>query len=124
MKLRTRIYDHNDYWEPLKADVLAAAGSIDIHVPFITQQGMARWGPILRERISQGVRVRVFLQRPRHWSKRGDIELTGDVLAEIRRLESLVNWLESIGVKVELRDGIHAKFTLIDDLILWEGSMN
>jgi Helix-turn-helix len=122
--VQTRIYDHRDFWSVLSRDVRKACGSIVIHVPYIGQGAMERWQPLLAERAAKGVLVCVVLQRPRDWDRLQQGTLVPEAMAKVRQLHSFMQWLESLGAHVELRDRIHAKLALIDEHILWEGSLN
>jgi DNA-binding XRE family transcriptional regulator len=121
---RTKIFDETDYWPPLRRNLGAARGRILVHVPYITQKGLDRWMPELMAALKRGVQVYVILAQPEDWDKREDPLLDARVRTRLDTQTALINWLKSAGVQVILRKGIHAKFVIIDEDILWEGSLN
>lgn len=61
----------------------------------------------------------VFAQEPSEWKqhKRASIP-------SLKPFEGAVEELQAFGVHVNLRAKVHEKLIVIDDLILWEGSLN
>ncbi len=78
-----------------------------IFAPFLTARGAGRWIDILRAKVLQGVRVRLVTLPPGGW--RGAAE------EEIREL---IAGIIELGIVVDLRAGMHEKFTIIDNKIL------
>src|SRR5690606_14572480 len=72
-----------------------------------------RWVDALRAALARGVRVRVLTQPPD--SSRGD------TAGEVREL---VQALRGLGVAVDLRARMHEKIAILDERILWHGSLN
>jgi hypothetical protein len=122
--IQTRIYDHTDCWKQLFIDIDAALGSVVIHVPYITRPGVERWRDRFDALIVRGVCVTVVLQQPTLWHSRKQPEVDRNERVRMDSLEVLVRDLQSQGVTVILRKRIHAKFVIIDEHILWEGSLN
>jgi hypothetical protein len=120
----SNIYDEHDYLPKILNDSLSAYGTLLLHVPYVTQQGLSRWIPIISILTKRGVTVIVILQSPRGWNTRHRTDLEPDIRARLEQFEALINWLRSTGASVQLRERIHAKFVIIDDRILWEGSLN
>lgn len=120
----TKIYDETDYWLPLCADIESVRGSLLVHVPYITQQMLERWIPMLQRALKHGVLSTIVLQQPRDWDKRTRDVLPDHVRMRLRQFAALVEGLQSQGIHVELRDKLHAKFVIIDEDRLWEGSLN
>jgi transcriptional regulator with XRE-family HTH domain len=118
------IYDHDDYWPVLVADIRATRGAVKMQVPYITQKGLDRWMPIFTECINKGKTVCLVLQRPPEWNKLERGLLSGDDLRRMRHFKLMIDSLLDSGVHVELREKIHAKFIIKDEDVLWEGSLN
>lgn len=88
-------------------DFARARIRIEIYCPFLSKARVARFRATLRNQVDQGVRVTVFT--------RGADECpdNGESIAE----------LKAAGCVVELRDQMHEKVAVIDD-VLWQGSLN
>ncbi|HKG58169.1 MAG TPA: AAA domain-containing protein [Pyrinomonadaceae bacterium] len=94
-------------------DLKNARSSILIFSPFLTKRGTNRWMDLLRFAISRGVRVRLVTRPP------GD---QGGVLDD--GLPDTVKHIRELGIPVDYRARIHEKIAIIDDEILWHGSLN
>jgi len=94
-------------------DLSRATESIVIFSPFITEQGAGRWMDILRAKAAEGVRVRLVTQPPKH---------QGGVLGEKAR--EVISGIMKLDMVVDLRAAMHEKFAIIDNRILWHGSLN
>jgi transcriptional regulator with XRE-family HTH domain len=118
------IYNASDYWSPLSNDIANVRGSILIHSPFITDQALERWVPPIQSAIAHGVLTTVVLQQPRFWERRDTRDVPFSASTQMQKMVICINALTQIGVHVVLRNNIHAKLILIDDSVLWEGSLN
>ena len=96
-----------------RLDVQRAKRSVAIFSGYITEAGAARYGDLLRSKIGEGVAVRCVTRPPRYNG-------TMDLAASKRALDAL----EGIGVIVDTRKAIHQKVCIIDDEIVWLGSLN
>jgi len=94
-------------------DLARARESIVILSPLMTAPGTARWVDLLRGAIARGVHVRIVTRPPY-----GTGQDSKDEVAE------LIRELRSLGVTVDLRERMHEKMAIIDDRILWHGSLN
>jgi DNA-binding XRE family transcriptional regulator len=102
----------------------AARGSLVLHVPYVTESGLKRLMPYIAAAVKRGLTVTVILQQPRQWENRGTANMDAGIATSMNLLELLMQWLSNNGAHVILRKRIHAKLILIDDAILWEGSLN
>ncbi|GAA3571998.1 hypothetical protein GCM10022419_061090 [Nonomuraea rosea] len=89
-------------------DLDRARGSIDVFCAFLDPQPVKKWLARLAPRIQAGVRVTVH---------------TRDQSEDPRRA-ALVRDLEGAGCQVTVRDRMHEKVLIIDDNVLWHGSLN
>jgi DNA-binding XRE family transcriptional regulator len=64
------------------------------------------------------------LQEPSDWKKFKAGSLPDDLAGNVKARAAAVDVLEAIGVHVTLRPRMHEKLIIIDDRILWEGSIN
>ena len=110
---KSGIFTEGTFYEAFRKDLMDAKESIVIFSPYITQNGTSRWMDILTHKIAQGIRVRL-VARPL-----GD---QGGVLEN--ELEENIRNIIKTGVVVDLRARMHEKFAIIDQEILWHGSLN
>lgn len=111
------------FWSAFRADLRKAEGHVIIQSPFVSNRRLKYLANDLIELRRRGVTVCVFIQQPRKWGAPPD-QLTGPELCEITELKANLELLKSWNVHVNLKEKIHSKFAIIDQRILWEGSLN
>ncbi|MGV9772651.1 AAA domain-containing protein [Streptosporangium sp. NPDC003464] len=89
-------------------DIEQAQRSIEIYCAFLDPAPVSRWLRHLTPRIKSGVQVTVH---------------TRDQADDPRR-RALVQELEAAGCLVEIRERMHEKVMIVDDAVLWHGSLN
>jgi len=110
---KSGIFNEGTFFAAFREDLLKAENSVVIFSPFVTQRGAGRLMDIISLKVSQGIRVRLVTRPP------GD---QGGVLEE--GLAEIVNDMADTGVLVDFRARMHEKFAIVDDKILWYGSLN
>lgn len=113
------VVTHQTFLDCFIKDLSQARGLVLIQSPFITVRRLEKLRAALRNCIYRGVRVCVFGQLPKE--KRGQ-SAAGDV--RLDALESAASVLQSLKVHVSLVPRIHEKLAVIDERILWDGSLN
>lgn len=118
------VFDEKTFRSPLHKDIDRARGRIVIVSPYLTARGITAWENLLTNAIARGVRICVFLQRPKMWERRLE-----DILPEVERsklnqLISAIEYLRALGVHVSFKDNHHEKLVLLDENIAWLGSLN
>jgi hypothetical protein len=111
--LRTGLFGGRDFARLVRYDIEAAAKSIVIFSGFITATRAAQMGDVLRRKVMDGVQVRCVTRPPRR---------NGSIAEEEGR--TALKSLETIGAAVNLRNDIHEKVVLIDNRVVWFGSLN
>jgi len=106
------IFSETSFYPAFARDLVNARKSIVIFTPFITPQGAARWIEILRAKANEGVAVRVVTRPP------------SEGIAAARDTQEMINSMRNIGIAVDLRSKQHEKLAVVDDSILWHGSLN
>lgn len=106
-------FTEGTFYPAFSQDLIRARDSIVIFSPFATGGGTGRWVDPLRAALERGVRVRI-LTRPSEEPGGG----TPDEVAE------LIEGLRNLGVVVDLRTRMHEKIAIIDNHVLWHGSLN
>lgn len=119
-----RVYNQREYLSPLLTDIKNAQTVILLQSPYIRTQALTNLMDALTSAASRGVLVCAFVQKPRHWDRRDDPALPPAVKAEMDATVSAIKLLESIGAHVNMREKIHEKVIVIDEKLLWDGSLN
>ena len=105
---RPAFFPADEVYRAVEWDIDQAARSIDVFCPFLDYGPVQTWLDRLKLRVKAGVKVTVFTRA----HKAGD---KGTKLAEhIRRA----------GCEVVERERMHEKVLIIDDTVLWHGSLN
>lgn len=94
-------------------DMNRAERSIVIYSGFITPERVASYGDLFRAKIADGIGIRCVTRPPR---------FNGSIPEELGK--QALDALEGIGVVVDCRRNIHEKIVLIDNRIIWSGSLN
>ncbi|WP_190864921.1 AAA domain-containing protein [Actinomadura sp. RB99] len=89
-------------------DIAHARHSIDIYCAFLAANPVRYWLRRLEPRIAAGVRVTVHTRQHEPGTKDADLVAT----------------LRSAGCQVEARERMHEKVLILDDTVLWHGSLN
>lgn len=107
------LFDESNFDPAVKADMMGAKQSIIVFSGFVTPQRVAEFGDLFRLKVHEGVKVRC-VTRPPYSNGTMAPELGKDAL----------DALEGIGCIVDCRSRIHQKVVLIDNEIVWHGSLN
>ncbi|NUW37045.1 AAA family ATPase [Nonomuraea sp. SMC257] len=89
-------------------DIARARRTIEIHCAFLDPVPVRKWLGLLATRIGDGVQVTVH---------------TRDQSDDPRR-KDLVREMEAAGCQVSVRERMHEKLLIIDETVLWHGSLN
>lgn len=110
----TETFTEEGFWNEFRSDLSASKTRVLIQSPFATVRRVSKLYELF-QLTKRGITVCAFLQEPRNKQE------SPEQLSEFKRAtEKLLSW----GVHVNLRKDIHAKFAVIDEDILWEGSLN
>lgn len=108
------LYDERSFYDVFTRDIKKAASSVVIESPYLTERRSWYFAKTLRKLTKNGVKVRINTRNPRHHDK----------LLEIQAWKA-IKVLRNHGVKVYFFDDMrHRKLAIIDQRILWEGSLN
>lgn len=107
------LFNESDFYSAFRSDIEQARNSIVIYAPFMTDNGVGRWADYLRAAIERNVSVQIWTDSP---SAQGH-------LGESRK-QDLVYELRTLGVTIGYRSRMHEKVAIIDDKIVWHGSLN
>jgi len=111
--MRSGLFKQGDFEAVCGADIDRATKSVAIYSGFVTPQRVAAYEPLFRRKLAEGIKIRCITRPP---SRNGSIppDLSRDAL----------NGLEAMGCVVDTRWNIHEKVVIIDDEIVWFGSLN
>ncbi|HEY9717722.1 MAG TPA: helix-turn-helix domain-containing protein [Trichormus sp.] len=104
-----KVYDETGFYKAFADDLKAARALVLIQSPFLREWRISTLEPVLRDCINRRVRICVFAQT--------EAMRDAKVVAGAKRLIE-------IGVHVSCRSGVHAKVIIIDEEILYDGSLN
>lgn len=111
--LSSRLYDNVTFYNAFAKDLRNAKKNVVIVSPFITTKRMRALLPIIRRLRQRGVQIIVNTRDPaEHDAEYG--------LQAIQAIEIM----QSMGVVVLYTVKHHRKLAIIDDEVLWEGSLN
>lgn len=107
------LFDEKSFDPAFREDILASEKSIVIFSGFITPRRVGEIGGLLRAKVNDGVKVRCITRPPNH---NGSMD---PVLGK-----EALDILEGIGCVIDCRRDIHQKIVLIDNKVVWHGSLN
>ncbi|MFA6518878.1 MAG: phospholipase D-like domain-containing protein [Candidatus Shapirobacteria bacterium] len=112
--LRSSLYDERTFYRQFIRDLENSKKEVVIESPFITSSRMSHLTPIFTNLVRRGVKVYVLTRNPKEHTAIYEQQSE----TEIRKFEIL-------GVQVLICTGNHhRKLAIIDQGILWEGSLN
>lgn len=109
----TGLYSQDDFYAAFIKDIAHAKIRVVVESPFMTMKRINQLLPILSKLVRRGVVV-VVNTKPFE---------EHDVLLRTMAYEG-VAVLQNAGVQVLMTAGHHRKLAIVDDDILWEGSLN
>jgi len=111
--VQTELFDEHSFFKAFSNDMKCAKHSVIIESPYITARRAKEFSKLV-SKIRNNLNITIHTRIPSHH----DSNLTKQALLGIEILERIGI---SIIVCSDLR---HRKFAIIDDEILWEGSLN
>jgi hypothetical protein len=110
---QSQLYNQDDFYPAFEKSLLCAQKEVIIESPFITMRRLNTLLPVFRKLSRKGVKIIINTKPP--------VEL--DDFLRAQTLEA-VPILQNLGVDVFFTGGHHRKLAIIDQQILWEGSLN
>lgn len=109
----SRLFDNEIFYKAFIGDLRRANQNIYIESPFITRKRMGILLTILKQSRQRGIQITVNTRPP--------CEHDGSYIDQAYKA---VQDMQSIGITVLYTVKHHRKIAIIDDAILWEGSLN
>ncbi len=107
------VFNEKAFYGAFRQDLARAQKSIVVFSPFVTMPGTRRWVDLFQAAMGRGVVIRLVCKPPEEYAE----EATEETKRVLGRLVQL-------GLRVDLRKGMHEKIAMIDEEILWHGSLN
>lgn len=112
--LLSKLYDEATFYNAFINDLKSSRRSVIIESPYLTERRALQFAKILKKLKKRGVSVRINTRDPR----------SHDKLLEIQAWKA-IRVLRQYDAKVYLHSDMrHRKLAVIDDCILWDGSLN
>jgi phosphatidylserine/phosphatidylglycerophosphate/cardiolipin synthase-like enzyme len=109
----SKLYDQTTFYNEFMKDLAKCSSEIIIESPFITTKRMSSILPLLHKAIKKGVRVTVNTRSPEEHENKYYFQA-----------RQAVNELQTIGALVLFTGGHHRKIAVLDQSVIWEGSLN
>ena len=112
--VRSSLYNETTFYKSFIADLNNCKRTVLIESPYLTTKRAAALLPVLARIVKRGVVVTVSTRHPNEH----------DAVSRAQAYTVMAS-LHSIGVDLRLETGhLHRKIAILDDCILWEGSLN
>ncbi|NDC94996.1 hypothetical protein EB077_06810 [bacterium] len=112
--LSSKLYDENSFYDAFARDVGNACQSILIESPYLTVRRVQQFSKLLKRRVKEGIDIVIYTRNPKHHDK----------VLEVQAWKAL-EILKDSGVCIFMCDDMrHRKLSIIDNEVLWEGSLN
>lgn len=109
----SRLYDQDTFYPAFLRDIRQAKRKMIIESPFITLRRFNMLLPALQQARKRGVEIRINTRPPEEHDEPMQ-----------REAAEAISLLQKIGVTVFYTGRLHRKIAVIDDEVLWEGSLN
>ncbi|MEP6878381.1 MAG: AAA domain-containing protein [Nitrosospira sp.] len=114
------LFTEQDFYLAVTSDLSCSKKSVVIFSAFMTTNGVTRWLAVLNKALSQGTKIRIVTKTLDKQSVRA-----GSFGDEARsELSDLVRLMRRAGIVVDLRSETHEKIIVIDECVVWNGSLN
>ena len=112
--VNSRLFDEHSFYKAMSLDLKTARHDVLVETPFITVRRSREIALLFEKIIRKGVMVEVHTRNPNHHDH------------DLKQQAQLgIKLLEKSGVKVIVHNDMrHRKAAVIDNNILWEGSLN
>ena len=112
--LESQLFNERSFYKSFADDLRSAQEQVIIESPYLTEKRAIQFSKLFKRLNKRGVKVRINTRTPRHHSKSLEIQAW-----------KAIKILRKNGVKVYIcSDMRHRKLAIIDDTILWDGSLN
>lgn len=107
------IFDHRSFYTPFSEDLSNATNHILLLSPFMRKARVTQILKLLVPALQKGIKVTVLTRPPQDYK-----------FEQQEEIASLIEKLQVANITVEARSKIHQKYAVIDQEIVWYGSIN
>ena len=112
--LKSQLFNETTFYRFFFKDLKNAKTNVIIESPYLTERRAIQFSETLNSLKKRGIKIRVYTRLPSHHNKTLEIQAW-----------KAVSVLRKSGVKVNLCSDLrHRKIAVIDDRIMWDGSLN
>lgn len=112
--LKSQLYCDKTFYKAFVSDLKHVQHEVLIESPFLANKRTDTLLPIFRKLAIRGVKIRINTRNPSHH----DTELRIQAWQSMKKLRA-------VGVKVKFYNDLrHRKLAILDQKVLWEGSLN
>lgn len=111
--VNSRLFDQDTFYPTFLRDIQQSQHQVIIESPFITSRRFNMLLPALQQARKRGVEIRINTRPP---EEHDDLMRTEAAVA--------ISKLQNIGMDVFYTGRLHRKIAIIDDEVVWEGSLN
>lgn len=111
--LSSKLYGNEDFYKAFERDLRKASECVIIESPFITTRRMNELYPMLARLCERGIRIIVNTRNPEEHDEEYNMQAT-----------QAIGIMQEMGIDVLYTVKHHRKLAIIDNDILWEGSLN
>lgn len=123
-KVPNNVYFEEKFWQAFQEeDLQQAKGRVLISCGYVSLYRISRLSKDFKILIARGVTICTFIEKPWYWDD-DPKRLSSEKIARIEEIGCLIDTLRRIGVHLTLRPDEHQKVAIIDEKILWDGSLN
>ena len=112
-QIANTIFDIDSYEKVYAKDLLEANKEIIISSPGLNRSKVDAFVKLIKHRQEDGVKLTVITLNPEGYPEE-----------KIKDTKRLVEILKNCGIRIKLQEHMHEHFAIIDDEIVWYGSMN
>lgn len=109
----SKLYDQDTFYPRFYKDLLQCQHELIIESPFITTNRVGSLFPIFKKMRSRGIRIILNTRHPDEHDEHIAVQV-----------KLIIDDLQTLGVEVLFTGGHHRKLAIIDQTVLWEGSLN
>ncbi|MCR5400023.1 MAG: DEAD/DEAH box helicase family protein [Treponema sp.] len=107
----SRLYSKEEYLHDFEKDIDNAESKIIITAPYLSKAETQTFALLTAKKIAEGVTIIVYVKKASDETKNN-------------KLQTCIQLLENIGIRVEEKDDLSQKIAIIDEKVLWYGNIN
>jgi phosphatidylserine/phosphatidylglycerophosphate/cardiolipin synthase-like enzyme len=108
------LFDEQRFYDAFASDINSAHSSVIVESPYLTERRALQFAKLITRKVNQGIKITIYTRHPSYHTS--NLESQSWIACRI---------LKDAGARVYLCDDMrHRKIAIIDNAVLWEGSLN